>query len=231
MNKLFFTALLLVVTGCGSALSRAERAELAKLRSADRAARLARAEKDGYQPPGSPQLPATAPQPPVVAGGGGDSAEFSGGQPSRGATTSEVVRGERSAYLCVIGNDPRQVRKGRLLKLVNNYCDGRRDGGLNCADNDYDGYADFDSFVAFEIDGKPVATDTQGVLKPLSTCYVDVGRARRVRLTVMRHANIGTHRVPRVDPNTVDATYHSVLSVDGNVTLHDVTENRPWSSR
>lgn len=236
MQKLIIVLAALIATGCASALNNAERDELGKLRSADRAERIARAQKGGWEPPGAPEMPATSPKPPSVAKsesgtvGMGGQAAGGFGQPGV-ATVSEVVIGERSSYLCVTGLDPRQVRKGRLLKLVNNYCDGRRDGGLNCADNDFDGHADNESYLAFEIDGKPVATDTQGVLRPNQTCYVDVGRARQVNLTVMRFANIGTHRVPRIDPNTVDASYTQRLGIEGNVTLHDVTEIRHWSAR
>jgi hypothetical protein len=236
MNK-FIPAILVImmsVTGCAVALSNAERAELEKLRSADQAARVERAKKDGYRPPGAPELPATSAKSPDVSGSNNASGVI--GQPgmfgqSGTVATSEVVLGQRSAYVCVTGSQSRQVRKGRLIKLVNNYCDGERDGGLNCADNDYDGFPDNESFLAFEIDGKPVATDTQGVLRPNQTCYVDVGRARQVKLTVMRFANIGTHRAPRIDPNTVDASYAQNLGVEGNMTLHDVTEIRHWSAR
>ncbi|MFA5854334.1 MAG: hypothetical protein WC866_04610 [Patescibacteria group bacterium] len=227
-------AIMLFTTGCAIALSNAERAELEKLRSADQAARVERAKKDGYRPPGAPEMPATSAKSPDVSGS--SNAFGPVGQPGMfgqngNAATSEVVLGQRSAYVCVTGSQSRQVRKGRLLKLVNNYCDGDRDGGLNCADNDYDGFPDNESFLAFEIDGKPVATDTQGVLMPNQTCYVDVGRARQVKLTVMRFANIGTHRAPRIDPNTVDASYVQPLGVEGNVTLYDVTEIRHWSAR
>lgn len=232
MQKFIIVVIMMFIVGCASALSNAERDELNKLRSADRAARIERADRDKWQPPGSPQLPATSPKPPSVAGsnsapGGIGGQQMIGGIGQPGvATVSEVVIGERNAYLCLTGNDPRQVRKGRLLKLVNNFCDGRRDGGLNCADNDYDGYADNESYLAFEIDGKPVATDTQGVLKPLSTCYVDVGRVRQVNLTVIRYANIGTHRVPRIDPNVADGSYSTRIRVETNVTEHWVNELR-----
>ncbi len=233
MHKSLYFVLVaaLVSTGCLGTLSNSERAELDKLRQKDYDARVQRAREDGYRPPGAPQMPATSPKPPDVSGSSASSGPSGGVGQVGTVTTSEVVLGEKTAYLCETGSQPRQIRAGRKLQLVNNYCNGRRDGGLNCADSDYDGFADNDSFLVFEINGKPVATDTGGVLKPKQMCYVDVGRNRRIELTVMRFTNIGTHRAPKIDPMSVDSSYTVWIDLDGNNTLHDITENKGWSSR
>ena len=234
MHKSLYLTLVaaLVSTGCLGTLSNSERDELTRLRQKDYDARVQRAREDGYRPPGAPQMPATSPKPPDVSGSLASGNASGGiGQVGGTAATSEVVLGEKPAYLCVTGSEPRQVRLGRKLQLVNNYCNGRRDGGLNCADSNYDGHADNDSLLVFEINGKPVATDTGGVLKPTQMCYVDVGRNRRIELKVMRFTNIGTHRVPKIDPMSVDSSYTVWIDLDGNNTLHDITENKAWSSR
>ena len=229
-------AIMMSVTGCAAALSNAERTELEKLRSdrADLDARRARAKEDGYRPPGAPQMPATSPAPPVVSAGssigGTNRAIGNGGS----AVVAETIRGEQAGYLCVAGSEPRQARKGRKIMIVNNYCDGDRDGGLNCADNDFDGFVDNDSYMSFEIDGKPVVVvggGSQGLLKPKQRCYINVDRARRVQLTVMRHANMGTHRQAIIDPASPDAAFSMSFSLEGNMTNVDLTEDDPWSAR
>ncbi|WKZ28794.1 MAG: hypothetical protein QY323_04650 [Patescibacteria group bacterium] len=223
-------AIMMSVTGCAAALSNAERAELEKLRSADQAARVERAKKDGYRPPGAPQMPATSPTPPAVSPGIGMNGTLNHGG---SAAVVETVRGEQPGYLCVAGSEPRQARKGHKIMIVNNYCDGDRDGGLNCADNDFDGFVDNDSYMSFEIDGKPVVVTgggSQGLLKPKQRCYINVDRTRRVHLTVMRHANMGTRRQAIIDPASPDATFSTLLRLEGNVTNVDLTENDPWSA-
>lgn len=224
-------AIMMSVTGCAAALSNAERAELEKLRSADQAARVERAKQDGYRPPGAPQVPATSPVPPDVSSGAGMGGAYAQGG---SAVVAETVRGEQAGYLCVAGSEPRQARKGRKIMIVNHYCDGDRDGGLNCADNDFDGFSDNDSYMSFELDGKPVIVvggGAQGLLKPNQRCYINVDRTRRVHLTVMRHANMGTRRQAMIDPMSPDATFSMSFSLEGNVTNVDLTENAPWSAR
>lgn len=227
-------AILMSVTGCAVALSNADRAELEKLRSADQAARVARAEKDGYRPPGAPEMPATSPTPPDVSSGSGIGGTNGAIGYGGSAVVAETIRGEQPGYLCVAGSESRQARKGHKIMIVNNYCDGDRDGGLNCADNDFDGHRDNDSYMSFEIDGKPVVVvggGSQGLLKPNQRCYINVDRTRRVQLTVMRHANMGTHRQAIIDPTSPDATYSMSFRLEGNVTNVDLTEDDPWSAR
>lgn len=224
-------AIMMSVTGCAAALSNAERAELEKLRSADQAARVARAKQDGYRPPGAPQVPATSPVPPDVSSGIGANGGYAQGG---SAVVAETIRGEQPGYLCVAGSESRQARKGHKIMIVNNYCDGDRDGGSNCVDNDFDGRGDNDSYMSFEIDGKPVVVvggGSQGLLKPNQRCYINVDRTRRVHLTVMRHANMGTHRQAIIDPTSPDATYSMTFRLEGNVTNVDLTEDDPWSAR
>ena len=147
----------------------------------------------------------------------------------RHAVVSEVVRGEKPAYICVTGTDPRQVMKGRKVRLFNYVCNGGYDSGLNCKDDDGDGFADYDSALSFEIEDKPVVNRSQGVLMPRQACYVDVGRSRRIKLTVKRHAVLNTRSHPVVDLVTVDNSYTVWIDIEGNVTRHTVSENGPWS--
>lgn len=228
--------IMMSVTGCAAALSNAERNEYEKLRSADQAARVQRAKEDGYRPPGAPQMPATQAAPPDVSATSGAPGNVASGNVAQGgsAVVAETIRGERAGYVCVAGSEPRQVRKGRKIMIVNNYCDGDRDGGLNCADNDFDGFVDNDSYMSFELDGKPVVVvggGSQGLLKPKQRCYINVDRTRRVQLSVMRHANMGTHRQAIIDPTSPDATYSMTFRLEGNVTNVDLTEDDPWSAR
>ncbi len=224
-------ALIACSVGCMSAKRQdtTPNAEIQELRA--EIARLKQAQVDGYQPPGPGGLPTTSPTPPAITGptaigsGDGSGYGYGGGM----VTASEVVRGQRAVYACFVGTEPRQVKKGRKIMIVNNYCDGGRDMGLNCRDDDHDGQRDNDSALTFEIDGKPVGTDTGGVLMPGDTCYVDIGQSRYVRLTVMRHANLNTTAKPQYDLVNVDASYTEMVGIGGNVQLHDVTENKNWS--
>ena len=147
----------------------------------------------------------------------------------RYAVVSEVIRGEKPAYVCVTGTDPRHVMKGRKVRLFNFVCNGGYDSGLNCKDDDGDGFADYDSALSFEIEDKTVVSGSQGVLMPKQTCYVDVGRSRRIKLTVKRHAVLNTRSHPVVDLVTVDNSYTVWIDIEGNVTRHTVSENGPWS--
>ncbi len=227
MHKLLYMiiAAALASTGCLGTLSSSERAELARLRQKDYDARVQRAREDGYRPPGAPQMPATSPKPPDVSGSFA-SGNASGAQ-SGYATGVAVVRGEYAVYVGTVGSEPRQVTIGRKLKLVNHVCDGgSRNSGLGCADADNDGYADFNTVLAFELEGKPVVCGSQGLLMPNQTCFVEVGRNRRLTLTVKRHRVYNTRSRIMIDPQPDDSFTTENHTADNNDTNYDVHQFR-----
>ena len=231
MKTYYVAFIALFMAACAAGLTKAERAELAKYRESDREARLAQAQADGYQPPGPGGLPTTAPTPPDVTGQTAVG-NVLGGNGQGVVTGAAVLRGERQLYVGAVGTQPRQATIGPKLKVVNNVCDGgSRDGGLNCADRDQDGWPDYNSVLALMIEGKPVVCQggPQGLLMPQQTCYVETNGARYVHLTVVRYRMVGTHMRPFVGPQPT-ATYSKVVDTrDRNITLHDVTESKPWS--
>ncbi len=136
-------------------------------------------------------------------------------------TATTVARGQVQAYLCVAGGDPRQVRLGRKLKLDNEVCDDNaRDGGGNCHG------ADLNTFLAFQVDGRPVLIDNglrhpatgESVLAPGQVCYVETGWERHPKVTAETYRNIGTRQRPQLDPSP-DKTYTQTANMeDRNVT-------------
>jgi hypothetical protein len=225
------------LTGCYGA-------EMAQLRDENR--RLRAAQSDGWQPPGHPAIPSQSPSAPSVAGptvingnpvvgpgGLGAVGGFAGnGQASNGVM---IARGKHGVYMGTVGSQPRQVTQGVKLQLPNHVCDnGSRDWTGQCADADSNGVQDYNTWLAFQIDGQPVVCDSgyvhpdtgEALLPPGQTCFVELGRSLKVTLTVRAYRNSGTPQAIMLDPAPDSSRDHAVNATGVNIKYFEIDESR-----
>jgi hypothetical protein len=208
MKNVLIALIAVISTAC---VSRAEFDTLqrrnAELEQKDLARRQQNARRDGYRPPGSPQLPTASPTPPAVNNG-----MMGQGQSTTGVAWTYQKHG---VYMGTVGAQSRQVTQGRKLELTNKVCDDdSRTNWSNCGDADMNGYPDLNTWLAFEIDGQPVICDSgffhpesqDSLLPPGQTCHVEVGRSTKVTLTIKAYRNSGTPKYVMLDstPYTAD---------------------------
>lgn len=207
----------------------------ADLERKDLERRQKNAERDGYQPPGAPGVPSASPQPPnvsgpTVVGNGG----LGGG--TVGMTGATIARRQHGVYMGTVGAQSRQVTVGPKLQLVNHVCDrGSRNAWSRCWDADANGADDFNTFLAFEIDGQPVVCDSrfvhpdtgESLLAPGQTCFVELGRSRRVTLTVRAYRNFGTTASVMLDAAPDASTDKGIdLAALSNTGYYEIDEAR-----
>lgn len=230
MSKLITFLTVLFLTGCYGS-------QIAELREENR--RLRAAQADGWQPPGHPAIPSQSPTAPSVAGptvvGGnvGPGGMVGNGQGSSGAM---IARRQHGIYMGTTGAQARQVTMGPKLRLDNHVCDnGSRGWDSTCSDHDRNGAPDYNTFLAFQIDGQPVVCDSPFVhpdtgevlLQPGQTCFVELGRSSVVNLTIRAYRNFGTSASIMLDA-APDATSHRRVDIGAmvNTAYFEVDESR-----
>ncbi|MEK7545850.1 MAG: hypothetical protein AAB554_02115 [Patescibacteria group bacterium] len=191
MKNVLIATIIVLSVGCVSnARYAAMERRNAELERKDLEWRRANAKRDGYRPPGAPQLPTADPTLPAVNDG-----MMGGGQASTGAMWARQKHG---VYMGTVGEQPRQVTQGRKIKVTNQVCDdGAR--GFVCDDVDLNGEPDFNTWLSFEIDDQPAVCDSGvfhpqmqvSMLLPLQTCFVEIGAARMVKLKIRFFRNNG----------------------------------------
>lgn len=147
-----------------------------------------------------------------------------------------IARRQHGVYMGTTGGQARQVTRGPKLRLDNHVCDrGSRDVWSQCADADRDGAPDYNTYLAFQIDGQPVVCDSPFVhpdtgevlLAPGQTCFVELGRSSIVNLTIRAYRNFGTSAGIMLDA-APDAT--SLRRVDigtlSNTGYYEIDESR-----
>jgi len=208
-----------VSAGSYSALQRRN----AELEQRDLQRRQENARRDGYRPPGAPGMPSADPHGPSVQGGG---------MVGQGQGGAMWARRQHGPYMGAVGEYPRQMTQGRKIKVTNLVCDdGAR--GFVCEDRDQNGEPDFNTWLAFQIDGFPVLCDSGAVhpvmnvtmLMPNQSCFVEFGAAKTVKLKVLFFRNNGNPwTVADVDA-TPYKTITKVYKVSNGVMRLDVEEN------
>lgn len=228
MKNVFIALIVALVSGCVSN-ARIETLEKRLADSEEQNKRLRQANADGYQPPGAPALPSKDPAPPAVAG---NAMMGMGGQGSTGAVWAYQKHG---VYVGTVGETARQVTQGRKIKLDNQVCDsGSRNVWSQCWDADDNGSPDLNTWLAFEIDGQPVVCDSGfihpeaqvSLLPPGQSCYVELGRARSVKLTIKAYRNSGTASYVMLDSAPYATSYRTVSVGNRNVASYGIDETR-----
>lgn len=154
----------------------------------------------------------------------------------RNQTGAMVARQQHGIYMGTVGAQARQVTKGSKLRLDNHVCDrGSRNVWSQCADADRDGAPDFNTYLAFQIDGQPVVCDSTFVhpdtgevlLAPGQTCFVELGRSSVVNLTIRAYRNFGTSAAIMLDA-APDASSHRRVDVGmlSNTGYYEIDESR-----
>lgn len=212
--------------------------EMAQLREENR--RLRNAQADGWKPPGHPPIPSQSPTAPTVVGPGVVGGNVAPGMVGNGqvATGAIVARQQPQLYMGTVGAQSRIVTMGPKLQLVNIVCDnGSRNAWGNCQDIDRNGWDDFNTFLAFQIDGHPVVCDSRFVhpathevlLAPNQTCFVELGRASIVKLTMKAYRNHGTPDSIMLDAAPDRSVTKTIdIGVLTNTGLYEVGEGRFW---
>jgi hypothetical protein len=198
--------------------------------------RLRQANARGYQPPGAPKLPSERPVPPAVVGNpvmGAGGAASVGGAP--GATGVMWARQQHGVYMGTVGGQSRQVTQGRKIHLDNQVCDGgARNVWSQCWDSDENGAPDLNTWLAFQIDGKPVVCDSgfvhpdtgESLLQPGQSCFVELGASRTVKLTIRAYRNNGTATYVMLDATPYATSLRKVSVGNMNVAYYGVDESR-----
>lgn len=223
MKNVILFVIVSALSGCYGAQIDQLKRQNAQL--AEQNKRLRQANADGYRPPGAPSLPSERPVPPAVG-----SPMMGMGQ---GATGAMWARQPHGVYMGTVGGAPRQVTQGRKLKLHNQVCDGGSRTMWDCGDADENGSPDYNTWLAFRIDGNPVVCDAgfvhpdtgESLLPPGQTCFVELGASRTVDLTIKAYRNSGNAAYVMLDASPRTA-YKKVSVGDRNVAYYGIDETR-----
>lgn len=224
MKKIILIAIVSVLSGCYGAQIEQLRRENAELKQRDLQWRRQNARRDGYQPPGAPQLPSERPAPPAA----GSPMAGMGGQSATGTMWAYQKHGP---YMCAVGTQARQVTKGRKIHVQNIVCD-KGYGGFQCGDSDdLDELPEYNTWLAFELNGEPVLCDGgfqhqlngETVLKPLDEAFIEVSHGGTYKLTVKAYRNNGTSSISSrsfvldLDNEAFNVTTHRIPVENGTV--------------
>lgn len=228
MSKLITILTIALITGCVSN-ARVETLEKRLAASEERNRRLSASQSRGQRP--SEQAPGDqqAQNRPAI----GRSEIVQSVQ-----TGTMIARRRHGLYMGTTGALPRQTTMGPKIQLVNHVCDkGSRDMWSHCQDVDRNGAPDYDTWLAFEIDGLRVVCDAslthpdtrETLLAPGQTCFVELGRNSIVHLTTKAYRNFGTPVAIMLDALPDASVTKTVdIGVLTNTGLYEVDEGRFW---
>lgn len=236
MRNVIVALIACLAVGCVSSArvssARIEALEKRLAESEEANLRLRKANAEGYEPPGHPNLPAQNPKGPDLSS---QKAGGTTGTTSGTSTGTMWARQRHGVYMGTVGEVPRQMTQGRKVKFENLVCDeGSRNAWSRCWDVDESGEPDLNTWLSFQIDGQPVVCDSGyqhpatgvSLLPPGQSCHVELGRGRRFKLRIQAYRNSGSGTYVVLDARPDRSALKTIEVGDRSVAYYGVDETR-----